>query len=104
MICLIIIVTFFSFFGYLTKIYYLALSYRDLLLAEGRLEYNNPIDSETDPYIQIGTEFCGICGWQRVMGLGFPNRIDRLVWKVPEGWRMDDAATIPGVYAMVTFL
>lgn len=62
----------------------------------------------TDPELQIGFEFSGTSCGKRVMGILEFGAISLQVytdpdftWEIPENWSLEDAATVPVVYAMV---
>lgn len=59
----------------------------------------------------IGHEFSGICNGRRIMGLvenrglSLQREIDSyFTWDVPPEWSLQDAATIPVAYAIVSII
>ena len=99
--------------GKVVKVNYSALNFRDIMFASGQL------DSEAIPGIHpnvaqdsiLGLEFAGVDSddGKRVMGItpykGLATRVfveDEEVdftWPIPENWTLEDAATVPVVYA-----
>lgn len=92
------------------QVYYAPLNFRDIMFATGRLAPEAipgiPADVAQDSI--LGLEFSGRdCNGNRVMGV-VPykalattvelNDMD-LIWPVPSHWSMEDAATVPCVYA-----
>ncbi|XP_034946083.1 fatty acid synthase [Chelonus insularis] len=91
----------------LVHIIYSAINFRDIMLASGKLAIEIVAKTRAQEECVLGFEYSGIdCTGQRVMGL-IPFRaitnqaiIDRnLSWPVPDGWTLEDAATVPCVYA-----
>ncbi len=82
------------------KVYYSGLNFRDVMLATGRLQ--------SDRLPKLGFEFSGIDqNGNRIMGyieegaLATNLIVDDIysVWAIPEKWSLEEAATIPVVYA-----
>lgn len=99
--------------GKLIDVHYSALNFRDIMFASGQL------DSEAIPGIHpdiaqdsiLGLEFSGtipdtkrrvmgICPYKALATKVFieDEEVD-FTWPVPEGWSLEDAATVPVVYA-----
>ncbi|NXX48511.1 FAS synthase, partial [Tricholaema leucomelas] len=91
----------------LCKVYYSSLNFRDIMLATGKL----PPDAIPGNWVlqqcMLGMEFSGrdLSG-RRVMGLlpakGLATVVDchkRFLWEVPKNWTLEEAATVPVVYA-----
>ncbi|XP_074097576.1 fatty acid synthase [Cotesia typhae] len=93
----------------LVDVVYSAINFRDIMLASGKLAAEIVATNRALEECCIGFEYSGIdrCG-KKVMGI-IPSRaltnktvIDRnLSWYVPDGWTLEDAATVPCVYATV---
>ncbi|KAK3875727.1 hypothetical protein Pcinc_019416 [Petrolisthes cinctipes] len=90
-------------------VHYAPLNFRDVMLATGKLPPDAlPGDLATKECI-LGLEFAGSLrgsGGQRVMGLvaagGLATSVKAdplLTWPVPSSWSLQDAATVPVVYA-----
>ncbi|XP_011878072.1 PREDICTED: fatty acid synthase [Vollenhovia emeryi] len=93
----------------LVHVAYSSLNFRDMMLSTGKLAKNNTsfVPSRFDDCI-IGLEYAGIdTTGRRVMGLScrgkaITNVIEadrRFCWYVPDNWSLEDAATVPCVYA-----
>lgn len=91
----------------LCKVYYASLNFKDIMLATGKLP---PTDIPGDLALQqcmLGMEFSGRDSTgKRVMGLlpakGLATMVEsdqRFLWDVPEKWTLEDAASVPVVYA-----
>ncbi|KAL6430383.1 hypothetical protein ACFW04_007806 [Cataglyphis niger] len=92
----------------LIHVVYSAINFRDVMLATGKLTPDsNSMSTRFNEY-SIGSEYAGIdTAGRRVMGLcqnrGLSNMLvpDRdLSWDVPDNWSLEDAATVPCVYAV----
>ncbi|XP_070581121.1 fatty acid synthase-like [Ptychodera flava] len=93
------------------SVYYASLNFRDIMLATGKLP---PDALPGDVALQdclLGMEFSGrdVTG-HRVMGLlpakGLATTVDvdkKFTWSVPDMWSMEEAATVPVVYATVYY-
>ncbi|CAD6237321.1 GSCOCG00002249001-RA-CDS, partial [Cotesia congregata] len=91
----------------LIDVVYSALNFRDVMLTSGKLVAE--IIAKTRFLVEccIGFEYSGVDRYgKRLMGLmgarAITNKavVDRnLSWYVPEGWSLEDAATVPCVYA-----
>ncbi|CAG7723467.1 unnamed protein product, partial [Allacma fusca] len=88
----------------LCKVSYAALNFRDVMLATGKL----PVDASSGHQDCIlGFEFSGLDqAGQRVMGIlsskGLATSVlanPEFLWEIPENWSLEDAATVPIVYA-----
>ncbi|CAL4149895.1 unnamed protein product [Meganyctiphanes norvegica] len=90
----------------LCHINYAPLNFRDVMLATGKLPPDAlPGDLAMKECI-LGLEFVGTSNDERVMGLvaagGLATSVKGdplLTWKVPKSWKMQEAATVPVVYA-----
>nr|QNL15122.1 fatty acid synthase 2 [Meteorus pulchricornis] len=91
----------------LVRIVYSAINFRDIMLASGKLATEIVAKTRAQEECILGFEYCGVdLTGQRIMGL-IPSQaltnqavIDRnLSWNVPKGWTLEDAATVPCVYA-----
>ncbi|XP_012234475.2 fatty acid synthase [Linepithema humile] len=86
---------------------YASINLRDVMFATGKLNLDiNTSHSRFNDY-SIGLEYAGIdSAGRRVMGLcengAMANIIDadrNLSWNIPDNWSLEDAATVPCVYA-----
>lgn len=85
----------------------MALNFRDTLVATGDLhvKFFEPSDDNT----KLGYEYSGITkNGRRVMGMIFLNEFNTelqadcdFTWDVPSRWTLEEAATVPIVYATV---
>ncbi|CAG2120446.1 unnamed protein product, partial [Medioppia subpectinata] len=89
----------------LVHIYYSALNFKDIMLATGRLQSESPT-GETE--CLIGFEFAGRDeNMNRVMGMVSSKALATtclvkdadFLWPIPDRWSMEEAATVPCVYA-----
>ncbi|XP_023310798.1 fatty acid synthase-like [Anoplophora glabripennis] len=90
----------------LVYVCYSSLNFKDVMVATGKLclpQANEP----TAPEVTIGFEYAGITGsGKRVMGVvefeGLSLQVQpdaAFVWDVPREWSLEEAATVPCVYA-----
>ena len=95
----------------LCSVAYTSLNFRDIMLATGKLPPDAiPGDMASQDCI-LGMEFSGYDSKnKRVMGLlpakGLATTVDadsRFLWDVPESWSLQDAASVPVVYATVYY-
>ncbi|XP_037093774.1 LOW QUALITY PROTEIN: fatty acid synthase-like [Pollicipes pollicipes] len=91
----------------LCQVYYAPLNFRDIMLATGKLSVDAlPGDLATKECV-LGLEFAGVdAAGQRVMGLvparGLATTVradPEFLWPVPAGWTLEEAASVPVVYA-----
>ncbi|NXY35555.1 FAS synthase, partial [Pomatorhinus ruficollis] len=91
----------------LCKVYYASLNFRDIMLATGKLSPDAIPGNWALQQCMLGMEFSGrdLAG-RRVMGLlpakGLATVVDcekRFLWQVPENWTLEEAASVPVVYA-----
>uniref|UniRef100_A0A8C6ZHS1 Fatty acid synthase n=1 Tax=Nothoprocta perdicaria TaxID=30464 RepID=A0A8C6ZHS1_NOTPE len=91
----------------LCKVYYASLNFRDIMLATGKLSPDAIPGNWTLQQCMLGMEFSGrdLAG-KRVMGLlpakGLATVVDcdkRFLWEVPQNWTLEEAASVPVVYA-----
>ena len=82
------------------EVKYTGLNFKDVMQSYGKLKIKN---------IQLGLEFSGTHGVNKVMGMGlglFKSSIDSknvISWTIPNDWNLEDAATIPCVYSTVYY-
>ncbi|CAN9508637.1 unnamed protein product [Ophioblennius macclurei] len=89
------------------SVYYSSLNFRDIMLATGKLPPDAIPGEQALQQCMLGMEFSGRnAGGGRVMGLlpakGLATRVDadrRFLWDVPSGWTLEQAASVPVVYA-----
>ncbi|EOB07192.1 Fatty acid synthase, partial [Anas platyrhynchos] len=91
----------------LCKVYYASLNFRDIMLATGKLSPDAIPGNWASQQCMLGMEFSGrdMAG-RRVMGLvsakGLATVVDcnkRFLWEVPKNWTLEEAASVPVVYA-----
>ncbi|XP_018362103.1 PREDICTED: fatty acid synthase [Trachymyrmex cornetzi] len=91
----------------LVHVVYSALNFKDIMFTTGKLVLDTTMLWDGINELPIGYEYAGIdTTGRRVMGLcyrrGLTNNIiksDNLFWYVPDNWSLEDAATVPSVYA-----
>lgn len=91
----------------LCRVYYASLNFRDIMIATGKLPPDAIPGDLALQQCMLGMEFSGLDpAGKRVMGLlpakGLATMVDadrRFLWDVPENWSLEDAATVPVVYA-----
>ncbi|CAH1774053.1 unnamed protein product [Owenia fusiformis] len=89
------------------KVSYASLNFRDVMLASGKLAADAIPNGLKMADCNLGMEFSGIDEKsRRVMGLvpskGLATTIDapnRFLWGVPDSWSLEEAASVPLVYA-----
>ncbi|XP_070494680.1 fatty acid synthase-like [Chironomus tepperi] len=92
------------------KIHYASLNFKDIMLALGRIpdDCDNPMSQQSI----LGFEFSGSKrNGDKVMGIGtkagalatYYDVENTILWKVPDSWTMEEAATVPLVYFTVYF-
>ncbi|KAL6447829.1 hypothetical protein ACFW04_000150 [Cataglyphis niger] len=87
----------------LCSVYYASLNFKDVMLATGKLSTNTVSGMEK----YLGLEFSGrdangnrVMGIVKTMGLATTVLPDtNFLWKVPDKWTLEQAATIPVAYA-----
>ncbi|KFZ63512.1 Fatty acid synthase [Podiceps cristatus] len=91
----------------LCKVYYASLNFRDIMLATGKLSPDAIPGNWALQQCMLGMEFSGrdLAG-RRVMGLlpakGLATVVDcdkKFLWEVPKNWTLEEAASVPVVYA-----
>lgn len=90
----------------LCTVYYAPLNFRDVMLGSGKLSADAlPGDLATQDCV-MGLEFAGRDSkGNRVMALVTAKsmattcEIDKMNWKIPDNWTMEQASTVPCVYA-----
>jgi len=94
----------------LINIQYSSLNFKDVMLALGRITDNRGKKTLDETY--LGFEFSGIKrNGERVMGIGVNagalathyEANNAILWKVPDSWTLEEAATVPLVYFTVYF-
>lgn len=91
----------------LCRVFYSSLNFRDIMLATGKLPPDAIPGDLALQQCMLGMEFSGRDPTgQRVMGLlpakGLATSVDadkRFLWKVPHSWTLEQAASVPVVYA-----
>ncbi|XP_024885303.1 fatty acid synthase [Temnothorax curvispinosus] len=92
----------------LVYVVYSPLNFRDIMMSTGKLAMtNNTLRTQRFDESTVGFEYAGIdTAGRRVMGLFFQKCITNVVkpdrklcWYVPDNWSLEDAATVPCVYA-----
>ncbi|KAJ7984800.1 hypothetical protein DPEC_G00358530 [Dallia pectoralis] len=91
----------------LCSVYYSSLNFRDIMLATGKLPPDAIPGDLALQQCMLGMEFSGRDpGGKRVMGLlpakGLATCVDadsRFLWDVPDNWTLEQAASVPVVYA-----
>ncbi|KAM6897707.1 fatty acid synthase [Xenentodon cancila] len=91
----------------LCNVYYSSLNFRDIMLATGKLPPDAIPGDQALQQCMLGMEFSGRDPTGgRVMGLlpakGLATAVDadkRFLWDVPTGWTLEQAASVPVVYA-----
>lgn len=95
----------------LCSVYYSALNFRDIMLATGKLPPDAiPGDWDSQDCL-LGLEFSGrdsagrrVMGLMDAKGLATSVLVDKQsIWPVPEAWSLEQAATVPVVYATVLY-
>ncbi|KAH6934602.1 hypothetical protein HPB50_025688 [Hyalomma asiaticum] len=89
------------------KVCYAALNFRDVMLTTGKLPSDALPGELATSDLLLGMEFSGfdqhghrVMGLLPVQGLATSVAVDpTLLWKVPETWSLQEAATIPMAYA-----
>nr|XP_023011970.1 fatty acid synthase-like [Leptinotarsa decemlineata] len=89
----------------LVHVYYSALNFRDIMVATGKIYFDDK--NPTTPEVNIGLEYSGVTSsGKRVMGIvgaeGMALQVrahPTLLWDVPKTWSLEEAATVPVVYA-----
>uniref|UniRef100_A0A672GZY7 Fatty acid synthase n=1 Tax=Salarias fasciatus TaxID=181472 RepID=A0A672GZY7_SALFA len=88
-------------------VYYSSLNFRDIMLATGKLPPDAIPGGQALQQCMLGMEFSGRdAAGGRVMGLlpakGLATHVDadrRFLWEVPSNWTLEQAASVPVVYA-----
>lgn len=91
----------------LCRVYYSSLNFRDIMLATGKLPPDAIPGDLALQQCMLGMEFSGHdSSGRRVMGLlpakGLATSVDadkRFLWDVPSSWTLEQAASVPVVYA-----
>ncbi|CAH1408431.1 unnamed protein product [Nezara viridula] len=91
-------------------IQFTALNFRDVMLATGKLAAEVIVTDRKAQSCVIGFEFGGIDkNGKRVIGISQSGALSSIVaahrnltWDIPDNWTMEDAVTVPVVYATVS--
>ncbi|KAL7024413.1 hypothetical protein ACKWTF_013028 [Chironomus riparius] len=93
----------------LVNVQYAALNFRDVMLATGKLSAETMGDNRMDLMCLMGIEFAGVTkDGRRLMGMKSAGALathveadETLSWEVPRTWSLEEAVTVPCVYATV---
>ncbi|XP_070503056.1 fatty acid synthase-like [Chironomus tepperi] len=93
----------------IVNVQYAALNFRDVMLATGKLSAETMGDNRLDLMCLMGIEFAGVTkGGRRLMGMKSAGALathveadETLSWEVPASWSLEEAVTVPCVYATV---
>lgn len=84
-------------------VFYSGVTTEDVLFARGKLH------SCKEHFGLVGHEFSGTCGERRIMGLVEKGGISLQLnidphysWEIPNHWSLQDAATVPVAYSLVS--
>lgn len=88
---------------------YASLNFRDVMIATGKIKTEILGSNRIDQLCDIGFEFSGLLNQRKVMGINrrggsFSTHIEydeSLLWDIPDNWTLEQAATVPVVYATV---
>ncbi|KAJ8950730.1 hypothetical protein NQ318_011221 [Aromia moschata] len=91
----------------LVHVFYASLNFKDVMIATAKLQNHLDIPVPTVPDVVIGFEYAGVTlGGRRVMGLTQLEALSlqlqtdpTFTWDVPDSWTLEEAATVPCVYA-----
>lgn len=93
------------------EIFYAALNLRDVMLAIGKITLNSNYEPPIAPDTDIGLEYSGLASGKRVMGIcnygaiGLQRKTSKhRMWEIPDHWSLEEAATVPIVYATVSIV
>ncbi|XP_066906939.1 fatty acid synthase [Halyomorpha halys] len=92
-------------------VHYAAINFRDVMLATGKLAAEVVAKDRREQSCVIGFEFCGVDKkGNRIIGMSNTGALTSLVlfddiiyWKIPDSWTMEEAVTVPVVYATVLY-
>ncbi|KAJ3652435.1 hypothetical protein Zmor_018399 [Zophobas morio] len=90
---------------------YSSVNFKDIMVASGRVNPEILQSHRLDQEFLIGFEFSGkdlsgrrIAGMTDTQGISSYVTFDSsLVWKIPDSWTLEDAATVPVVYSTVIY-
>ncbi|EDW67835.2 fatty acid synthase [Drosophila virilis] len=94
------------------KIAYSSLNFRDVMLATGRLAVELYGANRIDQSCVLGFEYSGINmkTGKRIMSMvvkggvaSYVEKPSKLIWEIPDGWSLQEAATVPVVYITVYY-
>ncbi|VVC31174.1 Hypothetical protein CINCED_3A017392, partial [Cinara cedri] len=91
--------------------YYCAVNFKDIMLATGKLAPDVVVKGRINQENLLGFEYAGRNEkGERVMGLVGSKALSNLIecdpyflWKVPDPWSLEDAATVPVVYGTALY-
>lgn len=91
------------------EVHYAALNFKDVMLATGKLNVSQLLDTRIGNECDLGLEYSGYNrNGERVMGIvghgamaTYVEAYPGLVWKVPDHWTMAEAVSVPAVYITV---
>ncbi|XP_055593803.1 fatty acid synthase-like [Uranotaenia lowii] len=91
------------------RVMYSSLNFRDVMIATGRISSDSMDLDRLEKECELGYEYSGITeDGRRVMGMMMSGALATmvscdpyLVWEVPTDWSLEEAATVPLVYATV---
>ncbi|XP_015113057.1 fatty acid synthase [Diachasma alloeum] len=89
------------------RVVYSSINFKDIMLATGKLTAEIFAKSRIETESLIGFEYAGItASGSRIMGISsFPaitnirTHDSKVTWPVPDSWTLEEAATVPCVYA-----
>ncbi|XP_063925092.1 fatty acid synthase-like [Zophobas morio] len=95
----------------LVPTYYASINFKDIMAASGRVNPEMIQSHRLGQEILIGFEFSGkdlsgrrIAAMTNNQGISSHVTLDSsLVWKIPDSWTLEDAATVPVVYSTVIY-
>ncbi|KAJ3652424.1 hypothetical protein Zmor_018392 [Zophobas morio] len=95
----------------LLSTFYSSVNFEDIMVASGRVNPEILQSQRLDQELLIGFEFSGkdlsgrrIAGMIDTQGISSHVTFDSsLVWKIPDSWTLEDAATVPVVYSTVIY-
>ena len=93
----------------LIRVSYASLNFRDVMLATAKLTVEVYGSNRLEQFCVLGLEYSGTTEENdRVMGIVLQGALatyiepnDLLYWKIPDDWTLEEAATVPCVYATV---
>ncbi|XP_032662832.1 fatty acid synthase-like [Odontomachus brunneus] len=91
----------------LVHVAYVSLNFKDIMLAMGKLNFDTSIEFNRFNECMLGVDYAGInTAGHRIMGMQKYRTMSNIVeydrnlcWRVPDDWSLEDAVTVPCVYA-----